>query len=300
MSHSLPPTIQRRAGRVALVWLVLMAVVDVLLLILVGSGRHALPYLLPFALAQVICLSFWIVFAPFGGLARWLQSLVGAVALFASSLLGDAVVSGNSVSMRNALSAGLEIPLFLLIVSLPLWLLRVVGGFRLSAAKQPREPETASSRQFSIADLLAVMFVVAASLGLARAAVSIDTESFAVVDESRVTWELWNIMSGASLTSIWIVLIAIPCAWTALVAKRRLRATVLLAVYTPIFACGLWLTERWYWLNPYFDPSFPYGRAIPLAIVFLSLWALRLSGVVLRRRPWRRLAVIDKVDEPVV
>ena len=84
-----------------------------------------------------VVLSFWLVFAPWRPLARWLQSIAAAGVALAGTFFGEAVVSGHFGRMKDPLLGWLSAPLFLLIASWPLWLLRGAVGVRLVAADGP-------------------------------------------------------------------------------------------------------------------------------------------------------------------
>lgn len=194
--------------------------------------------------------------------------------------------------MEGPLEVWCGTPLFLLIASWPLWLTRAAVGIRMVSAEEPPDAEPRSARQYTIGDLIVATLVVAVSLGLVRTHVALEGRGRTIAQEERVQSDLQGILEVAAVASIYNAVVAVPCAWAALGARRRLRAAVLLAVYAVLFVFGLCGWQYWdSGGRVFFDRAVVLMGVSVLALVYASFWSLRQAGVALRRsRPSRKAA----------
>lgn len=183
-------------------------------------------------LSPWIALSFWGAVA--GQVAVWgLWSVFSSLFLpkrIALALIGLAWMTGCMIASSAALhgvhahfEAGSPrafafLPLLLLATQTPFWLARFFFRWSIKLAMRGHVTDRRSA-QFSIAQLLAATTFLGVALGLTRLGISGRPE----LDTLPM---LFGVLFLALAWAVWVVLIAIPCAWMVLSANRRLAGLV--------------------------------------------------------------------------
>lgn len=147
----------------------LAAVVNFIVAASISPSDPGLPLavLYGLVLAQVGLLSAWAVLGPHRIGVQWPASLLILVGLVVMICLGTA--AGNPRSdLRSALRSMLGLPLLFAMAQLPLWILRLVAGWRIVPSGAAETITTRGPRQFGVQDLLGVTAAVALILGLAQ------------------------------------------------------------------------------------------------------------------------------------
>ena len=126
------------------------------------------------------------------------------------------------------------LPAIVLAIAIPLLVLRVLSGWRIT-----RSPEGDSGeRPLSIADLLSAMAIVAAALASSRMAKEFATG----VSES----EFWlGLASGAAGGAGAAVVIVAPLAWLTFRARSLSLVIVSVGIYSAVVYATLWMVLSW-------------------------------------------------------
>jgi hypothetical protein len=112
----------------------------------------------------------------------------------------------------------LLLPILLLVVQFPIWLLRVATGCRI--VRVCGGPQPARSRQFRLQDLFCVMTIVAVALGLAR----LWSSEFGPGDPTEIAPAL-------GIASLWTAFVTLPCVYAGLAARNVPLAVWLMTGY---------------------------------------------------------------------
>jgi hypothetical protein len=230
---------------------------------------------------QPLLLAMWSVLGTWRFWRRWLASLAAAVCLYAVFLLGMAATGVASGSRQAFAVSLLYAPLVFLCTQFPLWLLRLALGRGLANEDDP-PPPAERGVQFRTRDAFTAMALIGLSLGLARIAVLLHQ-----VEERDTGIELWlGLAIACAAMGLWSAVILLPSVWAAFLARRRIAASVVVAlVLLLLIAClatGLGLAFipnglaefLKYWLS---------HHAGLLAVVLLGCQKIRSWGYTLQR-----------------
>ncbi len=193
--------------------------------VLARSTEPAVPaFVAGAAAAQVGLLAIWAVLGPQPLLVRWSASLAVGVLLWCVWLMGvDFVESLDSAEIAGG---ALVLPLILLAVQVPLWILKAATGWRivLTGTKIPTSP--AEVRQFGLQHILGATTVMAVALGLASLALP-GGGAASLPDISQ-----WlELMLACLMVCVVSALSTIPCLWAAFVARNKAGGAVVIGVY---------------------------------------------------------------------
>jgi hypothetical protein len=176
----------------------------------------------------------------------------------------------------------LMLPLILLAVQFPLWILKMATGWQIVLAGTPDPASPAQLRQFRLQHILGATTVVAASFGLAGVGLPHLEGPRANADTS-----LWlGLMLACLIFCVFSALSTLPCLWAAFVARNKAAGGAAIAIYAMLMSV-LAATV----ISLMGVPS-PHGQAIRiflplfggLAFVLLGcLHAARWCGYVLLR-----------------
>jgi len=164
---SVKPFSQRRFPLILLIGLAAMAN------FLVAASSNlvhpviSLPLLSGLVLAQVALLSAWAVLGPQRIGLQWFASLLTLAGLVSMIGLGVAIANTDS-DFRSIMRLMLGVPLLFSMAQLPLWILRLVAGWRIVRIGAEETMTANGSRQFGILHLLGTTTAVALLLGLAQ------------------------------------------------------------------------------------------------------------------------------------
>ena len=126
---------------------------------------------LGFLAGQGLFLIIWAVLGPFRLWVRWSIILTTAIGLYVVLIFGLIIFSGSSPRGEEVLVAligSLLIPLLFLLAQIPLWLRRLISGWRIVAADDAEQCSAVEARQFGLGHLLGLMVALAVSLSLIR------------------------------------------------------------------------------------------------------------------------------------
>lgn len=192
-----------------------------------GAGAPLPSFvLMGMLVGQATAFAVWGGVGPLSLIVRLPLCLVGAEAAF---MLMSLVF--EMMQMEGHMELALELPILLLSLQFPFWLLRLGTGCRIVRdCRGSGLPHR--SRQFHVKDLLVLTAVVAVALGLARFGLS-DTETV------QLEWPGGAIVCG--LISLWSGVTAVPCLYAAMVVRSRTTGLAAIAIYT-VVATFLWPT----------------------------------------------------------
>jgi len=226
-------------------------------------------------------LAIWGVFGALHWAVRLPLMLLIAAWLFAIFLFGMAAADLSAgvvgVYARNLLL----LPLMFAGVQLPLWIARVVLGWRLVFGPHAAEPEPSRAGQFGLQHLLGATTAVAVVLAFTQTAVLL------VSSPHNRPAQVWTslLISCAVLAALGL-LAALPCVWAAFVARRRGLATAIVAGYTVVCAilAPFVIVLGGGWLDPdHFLASF-WLHAGAMSTMLGGLHVVRACGYTMLRR----------------
>lgn len=218
-------------------------------------------------------LATWAVFGPTPWKERALEVLGGSFALLLSLLIGSS--PHNWLEPSDLGKAICLLPVAMLAGQSPLWLLRVILGWRIRPQQQPAETLADDARRYELRHLFAGTAVVAASLGAARGA-------------GAPTETLLSVLIAPPLVSL---ITAAPCICTGIVLGDSWEANMILTVYILLFpAIALAAASVSPGPGPPGDFIFGFcgfmcGTAV---VVHTGLRQIRASGFVISTRRGRR------------
>ncbi len=178
-------------------------------------------------LAQFGLAAAWGVFAPRCLLLRLTSSLALGAGLSVQFLVG--LPSARSPNGEDALRVLMLLPLLLLAVQTPLWILKFVSGARISPGKETagKEEETARQmRQFSLQEILTATAWVAVALGSAQMALRWGGNMPFALDGG---WSSLAVTCG--VLALWSTLVLLPCIWGLLIARDPWAGTGAMLAY---------------------------------------------------------------------
>lgn len=208
--------------------------------------------------AQLVLLSIWAAVGPLPALVRLPLTMMVGMLLAACLVAGNVVLDGLGGLLERIAAEFPFLPLFFLVTQLPLWGLRLITGGRIVRIDPRTGQVPLVQGQFTIANLMGAMVVVALALGLATYGGPVDgTGVFA----SAV------ICMGSCLLSVFV---ALPCLGAGLGAKTPRAGAVGLAIYAGVMVLLLLLIV----FLGQFD-----GGGMPLAVVVVDTVVMLLSFV---------------------
>jgi hypothetical protein len=188
-------------------------------IILVGT------FLLGMVAGEAGLLAVWAVFGPQRLLVRWPASLLVTAVLWGVFLLGMASVIPGGVA--EIARGTLMLPLILLAVQSPLWILKMMTGWRIVLAGTQAPASPAESRQFRLQHMLGATAVVAAAFGLASLGLPRVDGPHPRADTSLWLGLMWACMILYFLSGLSIC----PCLWAALVVRNKAAGAVAIVIY---------------------------------------------------------------------
>lgn len=259
-------------------------------ILLTASGRYLPPILMGAIAGQFALLAVWAVLGPERLLVRWCVTLLVALFLGCMFLIGVAMVAGAGAELPAMAKSMLALPLALLAVQLPLWILKGATGYRIVPAGTEGAWSPRQSRQFGLQQVLGATTVVGVALGLARLGMPDSGNPGSDADLS-----VWlGGLAACGLFSLWSAFSTLPCLWAVFVAPNKARGALAVAIYAAVMSVlvvGIIVAVA----GPYPFPA-PFGFFLPfflllhggIAVVLLGgLHIARSSGYVLLR-PGRR------------
>jgi len=227
---------QRTAGRRGLALVVLFltesALVDLITPSVFAKSRQPeLPMLFLGAVAgQAGLLAIYAVLGPQRLLVRWPASLLGTGLLWGVFLLGMAIVHIDGLA--KAARGTLMVPLLLLALQSPLWILKMRTGWRIVLAGRQGPASPAEWRQFRLQHMLGATTVVAAAFGLASLGLPRADQANTSADTS-----LWlGLMLACLVLYVLSGLSILPCLWAAFVPRKKATAAAAIAIYAVLMS----------------------------------------------------------------
>jgi hypothetical protein len=261
---------------------------------LVGDGDPSsevlewLTYLLgTFLFAQFSLLALWFVFGPQSLLIRATSTLVFFLALILTVALGLWWTDVGSSRLIDFFVPLIAItPITMLLLTLPLWPLRLLGGWRIDSESKANTATGAAS-QFRLQDLFVVTTAVAVALGALQLYHGIDRAGTAVGPQTRLDVVYW--CAPLTVTNLIFTLLVL---WLGFESKFPLLGGILLVVLPGLgvfaMAVGLFYSA--------FGADLPSVRfamlttALPVAVItaVATLRVARRSGYRLVRSAFSR------------
>ena len=210
------------------------ALVDLLTPEMLKESRSPeLPALLAGAIvAQPALLAIWAVMGPQRLLVRWLRSLLAAAFFWCVFLLGMTMAAVTPRDVVEMAKGTFMLPLAFLAVQLPLWVLKMVTGWRIIAGGTKDSSPPSASRQFQLQHILGATAAVAAAMGLASAGLPYFSGPNGNADPSMWLW----LMLICLICGACSALSTLPCLWAAFVARNKAASTKIIAVYALVMS----------------------------------------------------------------
>jgi hypothetical protein len=146
--------------------------------------------------------------------------------------LGIAIAGGADGELGESIRGTLMLPLILLAVQLPLWILRAATGWCIVISGTEDYSMWMQSRQFRLQQILGATTVIAIALALARLGLPGLDNPNDTADPS-----LWlRLMLGCLLCGLWSAFSVLPCLWAAFVARNKIASTVAVAAYAVLMS----------------------------------------------------------------
>jgi len=237
-----------RPRRAFLVLLPVYAIVDFLgPWLFAGEGRATWVLLALWwgaVAGQVVFLVVWAVLGPFRRGGRGGLALLATVALYFCFVLGLVVISWYgpfSPNLPELVSAALFIPLLFLVAQLPLWIRRLISGWRIVATDEVARRGAIASRQFGLIHILGLMLVLGAALSLVQVAMVVDGPPRTRTAEARA--DVW---AGMATTCGFLLLYCAVCAGPSLraclLARNRVKGCLaMVGVWLAVSALAVFL-----------------------------------------------------------
>jgi hypothetical protein len=261
-------------GGLALIALFLAAAVPLNLvtpLVLAGARNPGMgivlvgTFLLGMVAGEAGLLAVWGVFGPQRVLVRWPVNLLVTAVLWGVFLLGMASVGPVEAEIARGT---LTLPLILLAVQFPLWILKLATGWRIVLAGTQAPASPAQSRQFRLQHVLGATAVVAAAFGLASLGLP-----HADGPRPSAGTSLWlGLMLACLILCIVSAFSILPCLWAAFVARSKVAGAVAIAVYVVLMS-ALTVTV----ISAVGGPG-PPGEGIRLFVPLFAGLALEMLG----------------------
>ncbi len=191
------------------------------------AGSHDTPYWIGLpcigaVIAQLGLVAAWGVFAPQRLPLRLMISVLLALSLALALVAGMWASTDLSSSFDSeAFFMLLALPLWLLAVQAPLWVLKFARGARISSG----DTSSSGARQFGLQELLTLTALVAVALGLAQVVVQSDSYGGrGPADWSPIVW-------ACGYLALWSGLVVLPCIWGVLLTRNPLTGTAIVGGY---------------------------------------------------------------------
>jgi len=163
------------------------------------------------------------------GAGRWTLRI--PLTYFLAVLCFMLLVMGFNMGRMGPLQSGevldglALLPLVFLAAQLPLWIVRLIFGWRIVFGDVEEEPD-AEVGQFGIGHLLGATALVAVSLGLAQ----LGSIEAGPLRSSDAAW--LDMLVACGIVALVSALSTIPCVWAVLISRRPLPAVWVIAAYT--------------------------------------------------------------------
>lgn len=175
---------------------------------------------------QGCLLAVWAVMGPQRLLVRWLLSLLVAALLGFIFLWGMTMAAIGPRDGREMAGVMFGLPLILLAVQLPLWILKMATGWCIVVRGSEDSSAPSESRQFRLQHILGATTAVAVAMGLASAGLSYSGNSTGSPDLSIWLGE----MLVCLICGVYSAFFTLPCLWAAFAARNKTASTVIIAV----------------------------------------------------------------------
>jgi len=163
------------------------------------------------------------------GAGRWTLRI--PLTYFLAVLCFMLLVMGFNMGRMGPLQSGgvlhdlALLPLVFLAAQLPLWIVRLIFGWRMVFAEGAEQPD-AEVGQFSIGHLLGATALVAVSLGLAQ----LGPLEAGPLRSSDAVW--LDMLATCGIVALASALSTVPCVWAVFISRRPLSAAWAIAAYT--------------------------------------------------------------------
>jgi hypothetical protein len=273
----------RDAGSLGLI-MGALAVADFLGPLLVGKSRSDVLIMSLFGViaGQLAVIVIWAALGP----QRWFERLPAMLAftllILAAVMFGTAVGEGFAPRAHDVAAFFFPVPLVFLSAQFPLWIRRLVGGWRIVRADADVSDATTQARQFRLQDMFVVTGVVAVAFSLASVGLG----------HERDMYDAWfSLLIASLMCTIWSAFSTLPCLWACFIAPDKVGGAVVIGVYVTVMT-GIVLA-----VGTMFDGSAPPADAVVGIFLFHAalvgvmlgvLHAFRARGYVLHRAARKR------------